>query len=118
MSHNLGMRAPLYGNPCHWSRIVRNIGGENPNFGGNVVKTDKCMGVSKILGVRARAVPPKDYMYDPCSKSNVLALCCNDYVGLINIWKDLCDVYLVLRTTHSSSDLEICKSEETMTNAE
>jgi len=80
------------GIPATGVELSEILEGKTQILGGNVVKTDKCMGVSKILGVRARAVPPKDYMYDPCSKSNVFALCCNDYVGLINIWKDLCDV--------------------------
>jgi len=30
----------------HWRRLVKNIGVANPNFGVNVVKTDKCMGGS------------------------------------------------------------------------
>src|SRR6218665_2371022 len=36
----------------HWHRLVKNIGGANPNFGGrqNVVQTDKCMGDSQIGG--------------------------------------------------------------------
>jgi len=35
----------------HWHKLVKNIGGANPDFGGqSVVKTDKCMGVSQILG--------------------------------------------------------------------
>jgi len=35
---------------AHWHRFIKNIGGANTNFlGGNVVKTDKCMGVSQIF---------------------------------------------------------------------
>ena len=43
----------------HWHRFVKNIEGVNPNLGGNAVKTDKCTGVSQILGARALAAPPK-----------------------------------------------------------
>ena len=41
----------------HWRRLVKNIGWTNQNIGGGqkVVKSDKCMGVSQLLGARARA---------------------------------------------------------------
>ena len=48
----------FYGHSRHWCRLVKNIGGVKPNLGGNVVKTDKCIGVSKILWVRVW-LPPK-----------------------------------------------------------
>ena len=40
------------------------LGGQTQIFGENVVKTDKCMGVSRFFRVRARAAPPKVYVYD------------------------------------------------------
>jgi len=44
--------------PYHWRRLVKNTGGANPNIGGqNVVKTDKCMGDSHILGARPGCLP-------------------------------------------------------------
>ena len=44
----------------HWRRLVKNIGWANQNiWGKKVVKNDKCMGVSQLLGARARAAPPK-----------------------------------------------------------
>ena len=42
----------------HWHRLVKKISG-NPNFGGNVVITDKCRGVSQLLRGRAHGLPPK-----------------------------------------------------------
>jgi len=40
----------------HWRRIVKNIGSANQNIGGQkVIKSDKCTGVSQLLGARARA---------------------------------------------------------------
>ena len=42
--------------------LSEDIAGANLNLMGNVLKTDKCMGVSQILGVRARAAP-KVYAY-------------------------------------------------------
>jgi len=43
----------------HWLRFVKNIGWANQNMGGQkVVKSDKCMGVSQLLGARARPAPP------------------------------------------------------------
>ena len=42
----------------HWRRLVKNIGWENQNIGGQkVVRSDKCMGVSQLLGADARAFP-------------------------------------------------------------
>jgi|SRR6218665_902524 len=41
----------------HWCRLVKNIGGANPNIGGNVVKIDKCIGESQILGSAHPAAP-------------------------------------------------------------
>jgi len=56
---------------AHWRRFVKNIGWANPNIDGqNVVKTDKCIGVSRLLGARAGA-PPKVYAYTP-AKSKVI----------------------------------------------
>jgi len=40
----------------HWRRLVKNIGWANQNIEGQkVVKSDKCMGVSQLLG----GCPPK-----------------------------------------------------------
>src|SRR6218665_119266 len=62
----LGLR-PGYGllinTSVHWRRLVKNIGWANRNIGGKVVKSDKCMGVSQLLGARARAAPSKVYAY-------------------------------------------------------
>ena len=46
----------------HWRILVKNIGWANQNLGGGakVAKSDKCMGVSQLLGARARAAP---YVY-------------------------------------------------------
>ena len=42
----------------HWHRLVKNIGWENQNIEGQkVVKSDKCMGVSQLLG--GPDCPPK-----------------------------------------------------------
>src|SRR6218665_955901 len=48
----------------HLRRLVKNIGWANQNIGGGkkVVKSDKCMDVSQLLGARARAAP-KSYAY-------------------------------------------------------
>jgi len=35
------------------------LGGQTQILGGNVVKIDKCMGVSRLLGARARSAPLK-----------------------------------------------------------
>ena len=44
----------------HWRRLVKNIGWADQNIRGQkVVKSDKCMGVSQLLGARARAASPK-----------------------------------------------------------
>src|SRR6218665_3954638 len=58
----------ITGAPIHWSRLVKNIGWANQNIGGQkVVKSDKCMGFSQLLGARARAVPQSLRL---CSISN------------------------------------------------
>src|SRR6218665_3129663 len=42
----------------HWRRLGKNIGWANQNIGGQkVVKSDKYMGDSQLLGARARAAP-------------------------------------------------------------
>ena len=42
----------------HWRRLVKNIGWANQNIGEKkVVKSDKFIGVSQLLGARARAAP-------------------------------------------------------------
>jgi len=47
----------------HWHRLVKNIGWANQNIGGQkVVKGDKCMGVSQLLG-GVPGLPPKVYAY-------------------------------------------------------
>ena len=47
------------GIPKHWRKLVKNIGCANQNigWGQKVVKSDKCMGVSQLLGACARAAP-------------------------------------------------------------
>ena len=43
----------------HWRRLVKILGARaNQNIGGKVVKSDKCMGISQLVGARARANPP------------------------------------------------------------
>jgi len=45
-------------------RLVKNIGWANQNIGGQkVVKSDKCMGVSQLLGGMCPGCPPKVYAY-------------------------------------------------------
>ena len=35
----------------HWRKLVKNIGWKNKNIGGEMgVKSDKCMGISQLLG--------------------------------------------------------------------
>ena len=42
----------------HWRRLDKNSGWANQNIGGQkVVKSEKCMGVSQLLGARAPAAP-------------------------------------------------------------
>src|SRR6218665_2386725 len=44
----------------HWRRLVKNIGWANQNIGREkVVKIDKCMGVSQLLGGTCPRCPPK-----------------------------------------------------------
>jgi len=38
-------------------RLGKNIEWANQNIGGKVLKSDKCMGVSLLLGARARGAP-------------------------------------------------------------
>ena len=53
--------------PGNYSEVIQTTGvymskilGANPNFGGqNVVKTNKCMGVSQFFGERTPGLPPK-----------------------------------------------------------
>ena len=40
-------------------RLDKNIGWANQNVGEQVVKSEKCMGFSQLLGACARAAPPK-----------------------------------------------------------
>jgi len=40
-----------------WRRVVKNIGWADQNIGEKSGKNDKCMGVSQLLGARARAAP-------------------------------------------------------------
>ena len=48
----------------HWRRLGKNTGWANQNIGGEqkVVKSDKCMGDSQLLGARARAAPKSTLM--------------------------------------------------------
>jgi len=52
----------------HWRILVKNIGWEKPKIlGDKVVKSDKCMGVSQLLGARARAAPQSLRLWpQPC----------------------------------------------------
>jgi len=48
---------------AHWHRRVKNIGWANQNIGGQkVVKSDKCMGISQLLGVHVPELPPPKSM--------------------------------------------------------
>src|SRR6218665_2941277 len=50
----------------HWRRLVKNIGWANQNIGGQkVVKSDKCMGVSQLLGGTCPGCPPKSVLSSP-----------------------------------------------------
>ena len=41
---------------AHWRRLVKNIEWANQNIGRQkLVKSDKCMGISQLLGARVRA---------------------------------------------------------------
>lgn len=47
-------------NNVHWRRLVKNYWvGKKKYWGEKVVKGDKCMGDSKLLGARVQAGPPK-----------------------------------------------------------
>jgi len=60
----------------HWRRLVKNIGWANQNIGGKVITSDKCMGVSQLLGARARASPKSTpmarIMYGSKKSGNVI----------------------------------------------
>src|SRR6218665_2736678 len=44
----------------YWRRLVKNVGSDKPKYWGEkVVRSDKCMGISQLLGVRVRAAPPQ-----------------------------------------------------------
>ena len=43
----------------HWRRLVKNIRWANQNIGGKVVKSDKCMGDSQLLGGHMTGLPPQ-----------------------------------------------------------
>jgi len=46
-------------------QYVKNIGWANQNIGGQkMVKSDKCMGDSQLLGGTCPGCPPKVYPYD------------------------------------------------------
>ena len=48
----------------HRCRLVENSGWANQNIGGQkVVKSDKCMGISQLLGGTCPGSPPKVYAY-------------------------------------------------------
>lgn len=48
----------------HWGRLIKNIG-ETQILGVNVVETDKCLGISQLLGgdERRAALPKSMPMY-------------------------------------------------------
>jgi len=63
---------------AHWRRLVKNIGWANQNIGGQkVLKSDKRMGVSQLLG-HVPGLPPQS-----------LRLCGGDNGGQAAVW-DLC----------------------------
>src|SRR6218665_3815642 len=49
----------------HWRRLVKNSGWANQNIGEEqkVVKRDKCMGISHLLG-HVPGMPPRVYAYE------------------------------------------------------
>src|SRR6218665_2767255 len=50
----------IYFDISHWRRLVKNIGWANQNIGGQkMVKSDKCMGISQLLGGTCPGCPPK-----------------------------------------------------------
>ena len=58
----------------HWRRLVKNIWVAKQSIGGQqVVKSDKCMGVSQLLGARARAAP-KVYAYGYIREGDLAAV--------------------------------------------
>ena len=67
----------------HWRRLVKNIGWENQNIGGQkVVKSDKCMGVAQLLVTRARAPPPQSLRL--WSAASIVNLIFAEYTGLLS----------------------------------
>src|SRR6218665_3035140 len=56
---NTYMYANISWRPHHWRRLVKNIGWANQNIGGQkMVKSDKCMGDSQLLGSTCPGCPP------------------------------------------------------------
>src|SRR6218665_806456 len=51
----------------HLRIIVKNIGWANQNIGAKVVKSDKCMGVSQLLGAPCSGCPTNDPKSTPMS---------------------------------------------------
>src|SRR6218665_1885585 len=57
-AHGMLLKFWGYSPPSHWRRLVKNIlGGQTKILRGKVVISDKCMGISQLLGARARAAP-------------------------------------------------------------
>jgi len=55
-------------NSCTGVDLSKILGGQIKIFGGQkVVKSDKCMGVSQLLGARAPAAPKKSTPMNSCA---------------------------------------------------
>ena len=76
------------------------LGGQTKIFGGQKeIKSDKCMGVSQLLGARARAAP-KVYVYD--EKCAILKSFGGLYQIKLNIrFLDKCEKNTIYGTNHS-----------------
>ena len=74
----------------HWRGLVKNIGWENQNiWEKNVVKSDKCMNVSQLLGGRVPGQPPKVYAYVYISAAHpkVVSKTFYDFIGIPALYK-------------------------------
>ena len=62
----------------HWRRFVKNIGWAKKNFGRkiNVVKSDKCKGISQLLVGTCPGFPPKGSAY--AMKRLIIVSCVRD----------------------------------------
>src|SRR6218665_3616275 len=77
----------------HWRRLVKNIGWANQNIGvQKAVKSDKCMGISRLLGGTCPGcpLPPKVYASEDMSCCFVQEVKKKNVLTLSLYWLDQC----------------------------